>query len=135
MILVQCDTLHPEIFLRMSAEHRELRSAALQSLGSVVQQHAADRPVPAQWMAGAELRSLRTDLGSAGLQVSTISGQRAKPLIFYIKASFNPDYYIQCTVHCFPSVFYCLLEFDKHTKTHTYLYFIICFCILETVFF
>lgn len=57
----------------MSAEHGELRSAALQSVGSVVQQHSctADWSVCAQWMAGAELRSLRTDLGSAGLQVST----------------------------------------------------------------
>lgn len=55
----------------MSAEHGELRSAALQSVGSVVQQHAADWSVCAQWMAGAELWSLWTDLGSAGLQVST----------------------------------------------------------------
>ncbi len=70
-MLVEHDTLHPEIFFCMSAEHCELRSAALQSLGSVVQQHTADWSVSAQWMADAKLWSLWTDLGSAGLQVST----------------------------------------------------------------
>lgn len=70
-MLVQCEPPHPKIFLRMSAEHGELCGAALQSMGSVVRQHAADWSVRAQWMAGAELRRVRADLGSAGLQVST----------------------------------------------------------------
>lgn len=71
MMLVQCDTLPPKIFFYMSAEHGELCSAALQSVGSVVQQHTADGSVRAQRMAGAELWCLRSDLGSARLQVST----------------------------------------------------------------
>lgn len=53
-----------------TAEHHELRSAALQPVGSVVRQHAADRTVRPQRMAGTQLWSLRTNLGSAGLQVS-----------------------------------------------------------------
>lgn len=53
-----------------AAEHHELRSAALQPVGSVVRQHAADRTVRPQWMAGTQLWRLWTDLGSAGLQVS-----------------------------------------------------------------
>lgn len=56
--------------LRSSAEHRELPGAAVQSVGPVVWQHAADQPVRAQRVAGAKLRSVRTGLGSAGLQVS-----------------------------------------------------------------
>ncbi|CAG05249.1 unnamed protein product, partial [Tetraodon nigroviridis] len=55
----------------ITAEHHELRSAALQPVGSVVRQHAADRTVRPQRVAGAQLRSLRTVLGSAGLQSVT----------------------------------------------------------------
>lgn len=55
---------------RVTAEHHELRGAALQPVGPVVRQHAADRTVRPQRMAGTQLWSLRTDLGSAGLQVS-----------------------------------------------------------------
>lgn len=53
-----------------TAEHHELCSAALQPVGSVVRQHAADRTVRPQWMAGTQLWRLRADLGSTGLQVS-----------------------------------------------------------------
>lgn len=56
--------------LRSAAEHRELPGAAVQSVGPVVWQHAADQPVRAQRVAGTKLRSVRTGLGSAGLQVS-----------------------------------------------------------------
>lgn len=55
----------------MTAEHHELRSAALQPVGPVVRQHAAARTVRPQRMAGTQLWRLRTDLGSAGLQVSS----------------------------------------------------------------
>lgn len=71
LMSVQCDTLYPEIFFPMSAEHSKLRSAALQSVGSVVWQHAADWSVCTQWMASTKLWSLWTSLGSTGLQVST----------------------------------------------------------------
>lgn len=78
LVLLVGDTLHPEIFVCMSAEHSELHSAALQSVGPVVQQHTADWSVHAQWMAGAKLWSLWADLGSAGLQVSTTNGPGPK---------------------------------------------------------
>lgn len=61
---------------RFSAEHCELSGTAVQSVGPVVQQHSADQPVCAQRVAGTKLRSVRTGLGSAGLQVSLLQATK-----------------------------------------------------------